>query len=453
MVWKVADNIRETTLSTGSPITLAGVEPGYEDFASFLADGERTDITIKDATHFETGEWQFDATNNQLTRVTFDSSDTGNPISWGAGAKQVVCTPLAKRFTKLFDTAGNAKAVSRAGDTMTGALTLSADPASALHAATKQYVDGLAANLGKRARVRVATTVNITISTALNNGDSLDGVTLATDDLVLVKNQSTAAQNGVYVVGAVPARAAEFDTYNEHPGSLISVAEGTQSDTLWLCTSNAGGTLDTTAIAFSQMVIAGELLAANNLSDLGNQATAFNNIKQAASTSATGVSELATDAEAQAKSDAARTLTPSNLAALGTSDTFAGLIEVAVQSEMETGTDMVRAVVPGRQQFHPSAAKCWGKVTMSGGTPTLVASYNITSVTDTGVGLLDWVIATDFSSANWAAVVTQAVTQIDAAIYGTGSQGAGSVLAICIDVTAGGYRDPAGHFLAGFGDQ
>lgn len=136
-----------------------------------------------------------------------------------------------------------------------------------------------AANVGKRARVRAATTANITIGTGLNNGSTLDGVTLVTGDLVLVKDQSTPAQNGVYVVGASPARFSEFDTYNEHPGSLISVAEGsTNADTLWLCTSNAGGTLDSTAIAFAKMVIAGELLASNNLSDLGNAATARTNL-------------------------------------------------------------------------------------------------------------------------------------------------------------------------------
>ena len=153
--------------------------------------------------------------------------------------------------------------------TMPGTLTLNADPTLSLHAATKQYVDGLAANLGKRARARAATTANITIASALNNSDTLDGVTLATGDLVLVKNQTSPAQNGLYVVGVSPARAFDFDTYNEHPGSLISVAEGTvNADTLWLCTSNDGGTLDTTTIAFSKMIIAGELLATNNLSDL-----------------------------------------------------------------------------------------------------------------------------------------------------------------------------------------
>jgi len=124
--------------------------------------------------------------------------------------------------------------------------------------ATKSYVDGIAVNLGKRQRVRAATTANITISTALNNGDTLDGVSLATGDLVLVKDQSTAAQNGVYVVGASPARASEFDTYDEHPGSLIAVQEGTANeDTVWLCTSNVGGTLNTTAIDFSAFTVGG----------------------------------------------------------------------------------------------------------------------------------------------------------------------------------------------------
>lgn len=134
-------------------------------------------------------------------------------------------------------------------------------------------------NTGKRTRVRAATTASITISTALNNGDTLDGVTLATDDLVLVKDQSTAAQNGIYVVGASPARFSEFDTYDEHPGSLVSIAEGTaNADQLYLCTSNGGGTLGTTAITFSKMIIAGELLASNNLSDLNSAATSRVNL-------------------------------------------------------------------------------------------------------------------------------------------------------------------------------
>jgi hypothetical protein len=162
----------------------------------------------------------------------------------------------------------------KSGGTMTGALVLAADPAAALQPATKQYVDNLAVNVGKRGTARVATTANITIATALNNGDAIDGVTLATGDLVLVKSQTAPAENGVYVVGVTPARSSEFDTYNEHPGSLIVVQEGTTlADTLWICTSNAGGTLGTTAIVYTQLQLT---LADDSVTNakLANMATA-----------------------------------------------------------------------------------------------------------------------------------------------------------------------------------
>ncbi|WP_287323720.1 hypothetical protein [Mesorhizobium sp.] len=66
----------------------------------------------------------------------------------------------------------------------------------------------------------------------------------------------------------------------------------------------------------------------------------------AASTTASGIVELATDAEAIAKADTARVITPSNLAALGTSATFAGLVELATDAETQTGTDTARAITP-----------------------------------------------------------------------------------------------------------
>lgn len=124
--------------------------------------------------------------------------------------------------------------------------------------AAYQRADGTPVSLANsalraRPRVRAATTANITISTALNNGDSLDGVTLATGDLVLVKDQSSAEENGVYVVGSSPSRSSEYAAYNDHPGQLITVAEGTvNADTIWLCTSNAGGTIGSTALAFAK---------------------------------------------------------------------------------------------------------------------------------------------------------------------------------------------------------
>lgn len=105
--------------------------------------------------------------------------------------------------------------------------------------------------------VRVATTANITIATALNAGDTLDGVTLAAGDLVLVKDQSTASQNGIYKVAASPARAPGFTAFNHHVGIVVRVSEGTSNgNKIWLGTANAGGTLGTTDITFAAHVSA-----------------------------------------------------------------------------------------------------------------------------------------------------------------------------------------------------
>ena len=100
-------------------------------------------------------------------------------------------------------------------------------------------------------KVRAATTANIVIASALNNASVLDGVTLSTGDFVLVKDQSTASENGIYTVGPSPSRTTSYSTFNELVGSFIIVEEGTtNADTLWLCTSDQGGTLGTTAVTF-----------------------------------------------------------------------------------------------------------------------------------------------------------------------------------------------------------
>lgn len=115
----------------------------------------------------------------------------------------------------------------------------------------QSYLPAGTANPGI-ARVRLGTTANIVIATALNVGDTIDGVVLADGDLVLVKNQSAPAENGIYVAGAVPARHTDFDAYNDFPGLIVVINEGTvgADSPLWQCTSNAGGTIGVTAITF-----------------------------------------------------------------------------------------------------------------------------------------------------------------------------------------------------------
>ena len=145
----------------------------------------------------------------------------------------------------------DANSVTLTGGSITGLST----PSSNSDAATKQYVDNLLAGIRTRESVAAGTTANIDLTADLQNGDTLDGVTLATDDNVLVKNQTTAAENGIYTVVAsgTASRATEFDTFDEIAGALISVQEGTTNgDKLFLCTANFGGTLGVTDIDYQQ---------------------------------------------------------------------------------------------------------------------------------------------------------------------------------------------------------
>jgi hypothetical protein len=103
--------------------------------------------------------------------------------------------------------------------------------------------------------VRVATTANGALATAFENGDNIDGVVLVTGDRILLKNQTTATENGVYVVNAsgAPTRAADFNTGSPtlSGGTLVSVIAGTNNgSTLWACTNTTAITIGTTSITF-----------------------------------------------------------------------------------------------------------------------------------------------------------------------------------------------------------
>ena len=165
-------------------------------------------------------------------------------------------------------TIASSKTIDMGANKVTGV----AEPVAASDAATKAYVDAVKTGLDVKDSVRVATTANITIATALNNGDSLDGVTLATDDRVLVKNQSTGSQNGIYVVAASPARATDFDANAEVSGGAFTfVEEGTvNADSGWVVTTNGAITVGSTALSFAQFSGAGQITAGTGLTKSGN---------------------------------------------------------------------------------------------------------------------------------------------------------------------------------------
>ena len=147
-----------------------------------------------------------------------------------------------------------------------------ADGTSAGDAVNKGQLDAAQNGLDVKASVRAATTGNITIATALNAGDSLDGsVTLADGDRILVKDQTTKSENGIWVVGSSPARAEDANDAGElSGGSFVFVEEGdTYADTGWVITTNGSITPGTTAHDWAIFSRAGELTAGDGISRSG----------------------------------------------------------------------------------------------------------------------------------------------------------------------------------------
>lgn len=137
-------------------------------------------------------------------------------------------------------------------------------------------------------------------------------------------------------------------------------------------------------------------------------------------------------------------------------------LPVAAQGDMETGTDNTKAVTPLAVNWHPGVAKCWWRVTVSAGTPTLANSWNITSITDTATGQLTVTIATDFSGVNYAVVtgVERAGTALTVAncrndTIRNATPAVGSLIHECNDQTAttAAAVDPATWYGAALGDQ
>ena len=231
---------------TNNRIVIAGASGEIEDDANFTFDG--TTFAVTAATDI-TGD--LDVDNININANTISSTNSNGDITLSPNGTGTVKVPSG------YD--------DRSGQ---NSLTL----------VTKGYVDAVKQALDIKASVHVASTANVSLtagSSGLEAGDAIDGVTLVAGDRVLLKNQTDASENGIYVAvasGGTPARSDDANaSVDVTSGMFVWVEEGTaNADQGYVLTTNNVITLNTTNLTFTQFSGAGQITAGNGMTKSGN---------------------------------------------------------------------------------------------------------------------------------------------------------------------------------------
>jgi hypothetical protein len=263
------------------------------------------------------------------------------------------------------------------------------EPTAASDAATKAYVDAVAQGVVYLDPVRVATTANLSGTydngpkTLTNNSTqvaiAIDGITLSNGDRVLVKNQSTASQNGIYTVTTVGSgstnwvltRATDFDTSGEvTAGSIVFVESGTTNASASYVQSTDAPTLDTDPIEWTLVSRAGSINAGTGLSKTGDTISLANTAVSAGSYGSSSVVPVFT-VDAQGRLTA---VTNTNIRPGTTSET--GIVQL-VDSVASTSTTTAATPNAVKTTYDLAAAKL---------NSSAVSAFALTYLDDTTAG-------------------------------------------------------------------
>ena len=240
----------EITLTGAGDFTITGdnnvvIVPGSGDFV-YLGSTSTADNKI--------------ATLGDLDTVSGDLSTHEGLTSGVHGTSgSVVGTSDTQTLTNK--TLGSGTALDADLDAGSNKITNLDNPTNAQDAATKGYVDSVSQGLDIKDAVRAATATNGTLATAFANGQVIDGVTLVTNDRILLKSQTTGSENGIYTVNSsgAPTRSIDANVSSEvTAGMFVFVSEGTANgNSGWVLTTDNPITLGTTALVFAQFSGAG----------------------------------------------------------------------------------------------------------------------------------------------------------------------------------------------------
>lgn len=272
------------TSSTINSTSIGATTAAAGNFTTLTASGAAnlgSSVTIAGGTINNTMIGNTTPSSGAFTTLSASSGITGNLTGNVTSSGSSSFNNVTVSGTLTGNVAGNITSTgssSFADVTITGTLDMSlasaatitglSAPTSDSEAANKAYVDTVAQGLDAKASCRAATTGNITLS----GTQTIDGVALVANNRVLVKDQSTASQNGIYVVSAGSwSRAADANTWDELIKAFTFIEEGTDgANNGYVCTITAGGTLGSTAVNFVQFSGAGPVNAGTGMTKVGN---------------------------------------------------------------------------------------------------------------------------------------------------------------------------------------
>jgi hypothetical protein len=289
----VTDGSSSTATSLGGTITFSAGEglDVAESSGTITYSGEDATVSNKGIASFDTNNFSVSsgavsiktagvgntqvATGIDATKIA-DGSVTNSEFQYIGGLTSDAQTQLTGKLTA----SNNLSDVSSASTSRTnlglgtistqasnnvsitgGAISGLSLPTADTEASSKLYVDNAIAGMRTRIITKVATTGNVNLTNGLENGDSIDGITLQTGDKILVKSQTDATENGIYISpsSGSASRDTNYDTVEELAGQMIVVQQGsTNADKIFLCTTDNSGSIGSVDIVFSQVTPANQ---------------------------------------------------------------------------------------------------------------------------------------------------------------------------------------------------
>ena len=383
----------------------------YGNFQTFIGQGQAFTVPINPIQSGLT-----------ITNSTLDSSPIG------------ATTPSTGVFTNITTTTG----------------TITTTPANSTDIANKYYVDTVAQGLGPKAACQVATTANITLSGL----QTIDGYTTLAGDRVLVKNQTTSSQNGIYIASASAwARSSDMNVWSEFSGAYTVLLNGGQANTGWVCTASSSGTLGTTAVPWVQFSGNGTYYNGTGLSLTGNTFSITNTgVTAATYGSASQSVTLAVNAQGQITSASQQNI------AIAASQITSGTISTSLISGSYTGITGVGTITVGTWNGTTIAPANGGTgaTTLTGyvkgnGTSAFTATTTIPNTDITGLGTMSTQNANSVSITGGSATLSTLVTSgLTGYLYGNGSSAVSASTTIPTSALSGNFVSTFSAGTTGF---